>query len=164
MWQVPMGSQYADDVSATAHPQIFHVTEWMTALGIFPKGTGWIEGRYQFSETSESQTSKLLCAPRPHFMRFHHSPYQIVLDLVVSVYFCIPLPLPLLTKLINMRAENTYLKSGFFVCVFFFLKALLRTSLVVHWLRLCAPNVGDTGSIPGQGTRSHSLQRRARRN
>ena len=113
---------------------------------------------------SESQTSKLLCAPRPHFMRFHHSPYQIVLDLVVSVYFCIPLPLPLLTKLINMRAENTYLKSGFFVCVFFFLKALLRTSLVVHWLRLCAPNVGDTGSIPGQGTRSHSLQRRARRN
>ena len=120
MWQVPMDSQYADDVSATAHPQIFHVTEWMTALGIFPKGTGWIEGRYQFSETSESQTSKLLCAPRPHFMRFHHSPYQIVLDLVVSVYFCIPLPLPLLTKLINMRAENTYLKSVFFCCFFFF--------------------------------------------
>ena len=26
------------------------------------------------------------------------------------------------------------------------------TSLVVQWLRLCAPNAG---SIPGQGTRSH---------
>ena len=66
MWQVPMGSQYADDVSATAHPQIFHVTEWMTALGIFPKGTGWIEGRYQFSETSKSQTSKLFSVLLDH--------------------------------------------------------------------------------------------------
>ena len=28
------------------------------------------------------------------------------------------------------------------------------TSLVVHWLRLRAPNVGGLGSIPGQGTRS----------
>ncbi|TEA37700.1 hypothetical protein DBR06_SOUSAS9210016, partial [Sousa chinensis] len=28
-------------------------------------------------------------------------------------------------------------------------------SLVVQWLRLCAPNAGDPGSIPGQGTRSH---------
>ena len=29
------------------------------------------------------------------------------------------------------------------------------TSLVVQWLRLCAPNAGGLGSIPGQGTRSH---------
>ena len=29
------------------------------------------------------------------------------------------------------------------------------TSLVVQWVRLCAPNAGDRGSIPGQGTRSH---------
>ena len=28
------------------------------------------------------------------------------------------------------------------------------TSLV-KWLRLCAPNAGGLGSIPGQGTRSH---------
>ena len=28
------------------------------------------------------------------------------------------------------------------------------TSLVVQWLRLCAPNAGGLGSIPGQGTRS----------
>ena len=27
------------------------------------------------------------------------------------------------------------------------------TSLVVQWLRLCAPNAGDMGSIPGQGTK-----------
>ena len=27
------------------------------------------------------------------------------------------------------------------------------TSLVVQWLRLCAPNAGGTGSIPGQGTK-----------
>ena len=33
-----------------------------------------------------------------------------------------------------------------------------RTSLVVQWLRLCIPNGGDLGSIPGQGTRFHMLQ------
>ena len=32
------------------------------------------------------------------------------------------------------------------------------TSLVVLWLRLCAPNARDPGSIPGQGTSSHMLQ------
>ena len=30
------------------------------------------------------------------------------------------------------------------------------TSLVAQWLRLCAPNAGGLGSIPGQGTRSHT--------
>ena len=34
------------------------------------------------------------------------------------------------------------------------------TSLVVQWLRLRAPNAGDLGSIPGQGTRSHVPQLR----
>ena len=29
------------------------------------------------------------------------------------------------------------------------------TSLVVQWVRLCAPNAGGLGSIPGLGTRSH---------
>ena len=29
------------------------------------------------------------------------------------------------------------------------------TSLVAQWLRLCTPNAGGPGSIPGQGTRSH---------
>ena len=29
------------------------------------------------------------------------------------------------------------------------------TSLVVQWVRLCTPNAGGPGSIPGQGTRSH---------
>ena len=32
----------------------------------------------------------------------------------------------------------------------------------VQWLRLCTPNAGGLGSIPGQGTRSHMLQRRIR--
>ena len=31
---------------------------------------------------------------------------------------------------------------------------------MVQWLRLCIPNAGDPGSIPGQGTRSHMLQLR----
>ena len=34
------------------------------------------------------------------------------------------------------------------------------TSLVVQWLRLCAPNAGGLGSIPGQGARSHMQQLR----
>ena len=29
---------------------------------------------------------------------------------------------------------------------------------MVHWLRLCTPNAGGLGSIPGQGTRSRMLQ------
>ena len=28
-------------------------------------------------------------------------------------------------------------------------------SLVAQWLRLCAPNAGGPGLIPGQGTRPH---------
>ena len=31
----------------------------------------------------------------------------------------------------------------------------IGTSLVVQWVRLCAPNAGGLGSIPGWGTRSH---------
>ncbi|TEA42458.1 hypothetical protein DBR06_SOUSAS1810269, partial [Sousa chinensis] len=33
-------------------------------------------------------------------------------------------------------------------------------SLMVQWLRCCAPNAGGPGSIPGQGTRSHMPQGR----
>ena len=33
-------------------------------------------------------------------------------------------------------------------------EAILGTSLVTQWLRLCAPNAGGPGSIPGQVTRS----------
>ena len=29
----------------------------------------------------------------------------------------------------------------------------MGTSLVVQWVRLCAPNAGGPGSIPGQGSR-----------
>ena len=37
-----------------------------------------------------------------------------------------------------------------------------RTSLVFHWLRLCTPNVGGPGLIPGQGTRSYMPQIKVR--
>ena len=36
------------------------------------------------------------------------------------------------------------------------------SSLVAQWVRLRAPNAGDWGSTPGQGTRSHMLQLRPR--
>ena len=42
----------------------------------------------------------------------------------------------------------------------FFKSTSLRTSLVVQWLRFHAPNAEGPGLIPGQGTRSHMLQRR----
>ena len=32
------------------------------------------------------------------------------------------------------------------------------TCLVVQWLRLHPPSAGDLGLIPGQGTRSHTVQ------
>ena len=38
------------------------------------------------------------------------------------------------------------------------IRILSRTSLVGQWLRLHAPNAGDPGSLPGQGTKSHSQQ------
>ena len=39
-------------------------------------------------------------------------------------------------------------------------KAQVGTSLVVQWLRLCAPTAGHLGLIPGQGTRFHILHLR----
>ena len=36
---------------------------------------------------------------------------------------------------------------------------LLRTSFVVQWLRLCAPNARGMGSKPSQGTRFHMPQK-----
>ena len=37
------------------------------------------------------------------------------------------------------------------------------TSLVGQWLRLCTPNAGGPGSIPGQGPRAHMPQLRPSR-
>ena len=42
-------------------------------------------------------------------------------------------------------------------CLF---KVPLGAALAVHRLRLCTPKAGVLGSIPGQGTRSHRLQRK----
>ena len=39
-----------------------------------------------------------------------------------------------------------------------FVKKSLETFLGVQWLRLCAPDAGGMGSVPGQRTRSHMLQ------
>ena len=48
------------------------------------------------------------------------------------------------------RPLNKYLKNVSF-----------QDSLVVQWLRLGAPNAGNPGSIPGQGTRAHMPQVRS---
>ena len=36
-------------------------------------------------------------------------------------------------------------------------RGLIRTILVVQWLRFCTPSAGDPGSVPNQGIRSHML-------
>ena len=36
----------------------------------------------------------------------------------------------------------------------------MRTLLAIQWPRLCAPNAGGSGMIPGQGTRSYMPQRK----
>ena len=41
-----------------------------------------------------------------------------------------------------------------------FLKIAVGTSLVVQWIRLCTPNAGGLGLIPGQRTRTHMPQLR----
>ena len=47
------------------------------------------------------------------------------------------------------------------VCSLLFVTCkIFRTSLVVQWARLHAPNAGGLGLIPGQGTRSHMPQLR----
>ena len=46
----------------------------------------------------------------------------------------------------------------FSLCVYG--KKGVRTSLVVQWLRLRAPNAGELGLIHGQGNRSHMSQLR----
>ena len=38
------------------------------------------------------------------------------------------------------------------------LKVKRGTSLVMQWLKICAPNTGDLSSIPGQRTKSHMVQ------
>ena len=44
------------------------------------------------------------------------------------------------------------------LCIRHRIENMFRTSLVVQWLRLHAPNAGGQGSIPNQRTRSHTLQ------
>ena len=46
------------------------------------------------------------------------------------------------------------------LCDLSLLKPVVGTSLVIQWLKLCAPNLGSLGSIPGQGTRFHMPQLR----
>ena len=41
----------------------------------------------------------------------------------------------------------------------FHLNIGMGTFLVVHWLRLCIPNAGSLGSIPGQGTIPHAAMK-----
>ena len=58
----------------------------------------------------------------------------------------------------------TSLFSLFLICLRFFRNEVLKRKVwdspVVQWLRLCAPNAGDPGLIPGQGPTAHMPQLR----
>ena len=92
-----------------------------------------------------------------------------------------PAIFPIVKGLINKNNNNGTLQVKVLLCTFLYfyiyifniyilysyiyifiriLRLLRRTgmSLVVQWLRLHAPNSGDLGSIPGQGTRSQRSQ------
>ena len=74
-----------------------------------------------------------------------------------------PRPLPGSTKgLVQAWGWNCLDQSLISHCQYLFLclSIPIGTSLVIQWLRLCAPNGRGLGSIPGQGTRSHMLQLR----
>ena len=46
-----------------------------------------------------------------------------------------------------------------FLMLLLFLKiSVIGISLVVRWLKLCAPRARVPGWVPGQGTKSHMLQ------
>ena len=66
---------------------------------------------------------------------------------------------------INSDSPFFFLRPFFFlpsclICKIHFRNYSLGSSLVVQWLRLCTPNLGDLGSIPDQETRSHMPQLR----
>ena len=54
-----------------------------------------------------------------------------------------------------MKVKEESVKAG--------LNSVFETSLVVQWLRFCAPSAGGLGSVPGGGTRStcHNKDRRS---
>ena len=56
-----------------------------------------------------------------------------------------PLPLPVSVRSQEAMPDGTLKKRSW------------ETSLIVQWLRLPTPDAGGLGSIPGQGTRSHTL-------
>ena len=61
----------------------------------------------------------------------------------------------------DSRQQSTFLLgTGYFLNRLFFTIKKMGTSLVVQWLRLCAPNAGGPSLIPGQGIRSHMPQPR----
>ena len=69
---------------------------------------------------------------------------HLTLDWVLSAVPRVPLQ-----QFVGWKSEKKFLI--FLFCLF--KKLDRRTSLFVPWFRLCASTAGDTGSLPGQGTR-----------
>ena len=71
--------------------------------------------------------------------------------LPMTLHKNITFPLPLSTPLLppnqqNLKSHTVKVKTQNY---------FMGTFLVVQWLRLCTPNAGGLGLIPGRGIRSH---------
>ena len=64
------------------------------------------------------------------------------------------------SQIFTEQPDKSKTVPSFFILGILCGKCELGTSLVVQWLRIYAPNAGGPSSIPGQGTKSHMLQRR----
>ena len=61
-------------------------------------------------------------------------------------------------KKYDTQRKKLDIKKTYCTISFLKLQEIAGTSLVVQWLRLHDPKTGDSGSIPGQGTRSDMPQ------
>ena len=128
-----------------------------------PSSPGWVLLILPSSDSGSNITS----LRRPFLTPCERFPKQVHTLSCASVLHCVPAPWPLPTALTILyvlcsRVLTTMLHKYLWRYEPFALLVLkfmvLGTSLVVHWLRLCALNAGSLGLIPSQGTRSCLLQ------
>ena len=140
----------------------------LTSLWIFSPS---LKGKWKKCEKSESCNLKILinrasiwrnklCIAKLNYViKYLRKIFKLSKDNFVGLYLGkLSLNLPLKSWIIlyclsefhicQIERETTLKRKNF----------IMRTSLVIQRLRLCTPNAGGPGLIPGGGTRSHMPQ------